>query len=115
MLSNNPSSASAMVKQAVANQAANVLQKAMLDAVQTKMILVLKEVAVAQTLADSKIYYEDQLKQYQMHIAEIKRLLGMTRDECSEIRPNFEFPDAKVQEIISRAVDEISNVILEDA
>ena len=102
-----------MVKQAVANQAANVLQKAMLDAVQTKMVLLLKEIAVTQTLDNSAITVGDALDQYQMHIQEMKRIVSLTRDECAKIRPNFEFPDEKVQAIISRAVDEITNVILE--
>lgn len=102
-----------LVRQAVANQAANVLQKAMLDAVQTKMVLVLKEVAAAQTIEDSSLTVGNALVQYEMHLTEIKRLLGMTRDECSTIRQNLDFPDEKVQAIITKAVDEITNVILE--
>lgn len=103
------------LQEALSLQAANVLQRAQLDMMATKLILLLKEIAVAKTLEDSYVKAVQRNQQYEMHLEEMKRITAMTRDECAFARAGgvMTYPDERIQAIITRYVNEIADVLLE--
>lgn len=105
---------SQMLNNAISLQGANILQKNALDMMATKIILSLKlnkdvqdhipkrTTGVAADLAEA---WNEQ-----------HRILGMTRDECRDARDlkTINYQDERIQEIITKATDEIAAILLEN-
>lgn len=92
------------LRNALSLQAANLLQKAQLDNMATKIIMVLR---IVKPIAESK--------KVQPTIAkEIATILTMDRDAAAAARTTFEYPDVKIQAVIDKAVDEITAILLDD-
>lgn len=112
------------VKEAVGLQAANLLQKAQLDMMATKIVLVLKALKnkefVAHSLdsdgeyriAGADEYWDAKLAQDAINA--IAKAVTMTRDEASAARASFVYPDERIQAVIDRATQEIADILLED-
>lgn len=110
------------VGQAVSLQAANLLQKAQLDMMATKIIMVLKEHRIWYMAADGKSMVRKtkadistELETADKHLANIGRIVSMTREETSAARASFAYPDARIQAVIDKATDDIAAILLEDA
>lgn len=88
------------IERAIRMQAANVTQKAMLDMVTTKLVRI-KQIVDNQSPFGEDVSAED-----------IREVLSMTRAQTQEMRPTVEFDDAKVQEILDRAVNEMTEALL---
>jgi len=109
------------VQGAINLQAANLLQKAQLDMMATKIILVLKEhkgwYMRATGKPDSRKTKEDlreELKVAEDQLGKIGDILSMTRDEAAEARKSFVYPDERIQAVIDEATDKIAAILLED-
>ncbi|WIC90139.1 hypothetical protein SEA_TEDRO_72 [Microbacterium phage Tedro] len=111
------------VVQATANQAANMAQKAIIDNVVVKITRVLGLVKGSIMRTDSQSYKRmtkdrliELLEEQDKVIVGVYDTLHLTRDETALIRatPEHTFPDAQVQAVLTRAVDEITSVILGD-
>ena len=104
--------ANQMVRDAISLQAANLLQKAQLDMMATKLILSLKlNKDVAARLP----------KVLRGHAADLgeawneqARILSMTRDEVKESRATFTYPDERIQAVLNEATDKIAAILLDD-
>ena len=113
-----------MVRDAISLQAANLLQKAQLDMMATKLILVLKAlkdpefVAHMQSLDGSLIVAgsDEYLGAQHAEIAlnEIAKTVSMTRDEASAARASFQYPDERIQAVLNEATDKIAAILLDD-
>lgn len=99
---------------AVTEQSFLLTQRAMLDAVSTKLVMILKTARTAQTIEDSALKPEARLESYRLHIEEISRVLSMTREKVAEARPSIVFPEERVQAILDEAVDKLIAILLED-
>ncbi|UYL85367.1 hypothetical protein SEA_HAGER_74 [Microbacterium phage Hager] len=111
------------VVQATANQAANMAQKAIIDNVVVKITRILGLAKGVIMSTESKSYGRmtkpellEVIERQDKAIVGIYDTLHLTRDETALIRatPEHTFPDARVQAILTRAVDEITSVILGD-
>lgn len=91
-----------MLRDAVSLQAANLLQKAQLDMMATKLILALKIVKPVGVKHATK-----------GPLKEVADILSMTRDETAEARKSFAYPDERIQAVIDRATQEIADILLE--
>ena len=92
-----------MLNDAISLQAANLLQKAQLDMMATKLILALKIVKPAGKAHAT----EGPLK-------EVADILSMTRDEVTAARATFIYPDEKIQVVLQEATEKIAAILLED-
>lgn len=95
--------ANQMVRDAISLQAANLLQKAQLDMMATKLILALKIVKPAGKAHATK-----------GPLFEVAKVLGMTRDEASAARASFQYPDERIQAVLDEATDKIAAILLDD-
>ncbi len=108
--------------EAIAQQAANLAQKAIIDNVVVKFtrILAIVHGEIMRTEANHSKMTKAQLLEIVERqgnvIVDIQDTLKLTRDEVAAIRlqPEHSFPDERVQEILTRAVDEITAAILDD-
>ena len=98
------------LQRALAAQAANITQRAMLDVLTTKVIRV-KQILTASELRKSDVD-EASLERLEAAIIESLRVLGMDRHETREMRPTFELDDSRIQEILDRAINEMVAVLL---
>lgn len=114
-------SAKSMLREAVSLQAANLLQKAQLDMMATKIILSLKahKSWVMSTTAVAphrmtKAQLQEDLERADKALDQVRTALGMTRDEATAARSTFVYPDERIQAVINRATEEIADILLED-
>ncbi len=107
---------------ATQQQAANLAQKAIIDNVVVKFtrILAITHGEIMRTEAGYSKMTKPQLLEVVERqgnaIVAVQDALKLTRDEVAEIRlqPEHTFPDEKVQEILTEAVDKITAAILGD-
>lgn len=110
------------VSEATAQQAANLAQKAIIDNVVVKFtrILAIVHGEIMRTEAGyskmTKAQLLEVVERQGESIVAIQDALRLTRDEVAEIRlqPEHTFPDEKVQEILTEAVDKVTAAILGD-
>lgn len=114
--------ASPALGEALGLQAANVTMKATLDNVVTKMLVImrgLKDVAVYSQdldgdhiLTGSAEYQDDKAAEDFLNL--VQKTIGLTRAQTAELRsqPAFEYPDEEIQEVLTRAVTEITALLL---
>lgn len=102
------------VVDATSAQAANLAQKAIIDNIIVKVTRIQWVIRTVSARTPTRL--RGVAADYAEAMAEIERTLKMTRDETAEIRSQaeFSFPDERVQAILTRAVDEITQVILSD-
>ena len=113
-----------MVRDAVSLQAANLLQKAQLDMMATKLILVLKALKNPEFEAHAKDldgsfriagadeYWDAKLAEDALNA--IAKTVSMTRDEASATRASFTYPDERIQAVLNEATDKIAAILLDD-
>lgn len=111
------------IAEATAQQAANLAQKAIIDNVVVKFtrILAIVHGEIMRTEAGyakmTKAQLLEVVERQGNAIVAVQDALKLTRDEVAAIRlqPEHTFPDEKVQEILTEAVDKITAAILGDA
>lgn len=113
-----------MVRDAISLQAANLLQKAQLDMMATKIILALKAVKNPELLAYAQnldgtfsLQGEDEyhdVNEAAKALNAVRVALGMTRDEVGEARKSFTYPDERIQAVLNEATDKIAAILLDD-
>lgn len=111
------------IAEATAQQAANLAQKAIIDNVVVKITRILGLAKGVIMSTESKSYGRmtkpellEVIDRQDKAIVGIYDTLQLTREEVAAIRlqPEHTFPDERVQEILTRAVDEITAAILDD-
>jgi len=99
------------LQRALAAQAANITQRAMLDVLTTKVIRV-KQILTDSELRSLNADEAASPEALEAAINEALRVLGMDRHETREMRPTFELDDSRIQEILDRAINEMVAVLL---
>jgi hypothetical protein len=92
-----------VVKDALRMQAANVAQKAIVDTLSTKLIRMINVLKAA-----------DSTKPTSLRAARTAALdaAAWTREEAQSVRATMEFPNEEIQQILDKAVDDITAVLL---
>ena len=105
--------ASEMLHSAVSLQGANMLQKAQMDMMATKLIMALK---VVKSYGPTFQSYEDSADQALGALDDIAKILAMTREDVAATRaqPGFNYPDVRIQAVINEATEKIAQILLDD-
>lgn len=104
--------------EAVSMQASNLLQRAQLDMLATKIICILsvtKSAEVLESLKSAEVI-DSSYKPSPVHTAilKISEIASMTREQTFEARKSFSYPDEKIQAVLDRATDEIRDILMGD-
>lgn len=118
---NQPQDFKSKLNKAVSLQAANLLQKAQLDMMATKIVLTLRHHrdwfmrAEATSLEKrTKAQLIEDIQRADLALERIGQAMHMTRDETTAARNTFVYPDERIQAVIDRATQEIADILLED-
>jgi len=105
-------------RSAVKTQAANVAQKGILDMLYSKVLYingVLRQERADRALLTAHLPVVP-AESSQKALDSIAKVIAMSRYETKDLRTSamVDFPDEAIQAIVSKAVDDITNVLLED-
>ncbi len=101
-------SAQEMLNSALRMQSANMAQKATLDVMGGKLILILSALKKAEHSERNSTDVNREV------VAEIRSITSMTRTDIAERRASgmFQYPDVAIQAVINKAVDEIAALLM---
>jgi hypothetical protein len=109
------------LRQALTLQAANLQQKAILDNMATKVVLVLRTLGDVKKENYGTLSIEGTGEYKSCELAQdalqrIEEIITLDRFQVAEARevPGFVYPDEKIQAIIDKAVDDIADLLLEE-